>query len=240
MKDSTCILFCDESGRSGKEKFLVIGVLSCPRDDFFKFEERITKYRYKKIKWGEIKWSKSSDGKEYQDFYLGIIKGVLENTGISYKAIVIKKSQLDYKQYHKNNINLAFLKFYFLILRERMRNLNFSNFYILIDRLSVSEDMIREFKKFVRKYGKSEGIHCICQCNSHINNLIQISDFITGAIANCWNNNNSTKNSKILDYLEDKFHLKIRKREYYKSNQKTRFQIWRWKPVAEISALYRF
>lgn len=175
-------IYCDESRVENIDsKKMVIGALFLPRKE----KERITnsiKKIFKKYKFlQELKWSKIN--KEQKIFYKSIIDFFIEEKDLSFRCIIVDKSKVKYDQYHNNDEELAFFKFYYLMLRSRLSDDN--QYYIFLDKKPTRDkNRARALHSFLESYILLNRTNCnikhLQAYSSEENILIQLSDFFTG------------------------------------------------------------
>jgi len=188
-------IYCDESCVENVDaKYMTIGALLIPREKKQIIVTEIKKI-YKKHKINqELKWNKVNS--RHLDFYTQIINYFIKNNNLKFRCIVVDKSKIKYEEYHNNDKELAFYKFYYLLLEKKIKN-NFS-YYIFLDKKPTRDkNRARSLKAFLDSHilfnqSKSKIIH-LQAYDSKENILIQLSDLLTGLIAHA--NNQSIKNT---------------------------------------------
>lgn len=199
-------IYCDESRVENLDsRFMVIGALFVPRG--------IQKSIAKEIKgifssfnfFQELKWNKV--GGKYSDFNKKIIDYFISNEVLQYRCIIVDKSKVKYDVFHENDKELAFFKFYYLMLRNRLDDNN--QYYIFLDRKPTRDkNRARSLKAFLDSYVLLHRSNCnikhLQAYSSKDNPLIQIADFLTGLVA-FRNNSNLGNNPKSLvsKYFEE-------------------------------------
>ncbi len=191
MKDNFYNIYCDESSVDNpNRKFMTIGALFIKRNIIPEIRKKIKEIQSKHRIKGELKWVKTSRKtlKFYKELFNYLFS--LPNSNLEFRTIVIDKSRVDYKKYHDEDRELAFYKFYYFLLKNK---LSFGNFYyIFLDfRPSKSKNNVRRLKEFL-SFTSNDSIKWMQAYSSDENIFIQISDILTGAISYC--NNESNKN----------------------------------------------
>lgn len=195
---SAFYILCDESRVENKDsEKMVIGALLLSKNNKNKVRYDL-KSIYKKYEFNfELKWTKTSN--KYLKFYDELITYFLKNDDLSYRAIVVDKTKVDYEVYHDNDKELAFFKFYYLLLR----NLLHDNciYYILLDRKPTRDrNRARALKSFLDSHSLFHKNLCTIKhlqaYSSKENVLLQFSDFLTGLVgyANNRHREKTTKN----------------------------------------------
>ncbi len=225
-------IYCDESSVEGnhKHRYMVIGAFVIPRNKKKEFlsEMNIIKkeHSHREVKWSKLSKASVSIAKQIIDLFF-------EADYASYTSIVIKKDLVQLEQFHNGSMELAFYKFYYLLLRHKMHS--GYKYYISLDKKPVSiKNRVGVLKNFLSAYIKSSRTDCVIKSlqeyPSDENSLIQVADLFTGAIASKYNFDPSTKSSskkEILKYLEDKLGRGIdTPTDYFES----KFNVFCWKP----------
>lgn len=191
-------IYCDESSVDNpKLQFMVIGALFVYRKKVPELGKNIKKIKNKYHIQGELKWGKTSSltltfYKELFDYLFSLSK-----FHFSYKCIVIDKSKVDYKKYHKEDEELAFYKFYYFLLKN---NLDLDKrYYIFLDfKPSRNKNRVRRLGEFLSFTSNVGIIKHIQSYPSKDNIFIQISDILTGAVSFSKNKIGSSKNKEEL------------------------------------------
>ena len=188
-------IYCDECRPelfTSREKsgYLSIGGLWVP------VEERLTvKNAIKSIKaeynvWGEIKWNKVSGSK--LNFYQAIVKYFFENPNLRFRTILIDSSRVDLLQFHENDSELDFYKFYYQLIHHWI--LDFNKYYIFVDKKTNRlPDRLTILKKVLNNSNLSSQIISIQSLPSNEVILIQLVDLLSGAVNASFNQSHSSR-----------------------------------------------
>ncbi len=224
-------IYCDESRVENIESNkMTIGALFIPR----KKKKKIVgdmKAIFKSFDFAyELKWSKT--GEKYFDFYKKIIDCFTENQDMQFRIIIVDKSKVAYEKYHNNDRELAFFKFYYLMLKPRL--LDNSSYYIYLDKKPTRDKNIaRALHSFLDSHillhKKNCGINNFQAYSSDQNILIQIADFFTGLFGYACNEdvNNDAVKSKLVKYFMVK--AKIKNLCFSTSLSENKCNIFAWK-----------
>lgn len=216
MKDDVIIkkfnIYCDESRVENQDShFMVIGALLVPK--FQKksvskdIKEMLASYNF----FQELKWNKV--GNKYSVLYKKIIDYFISKEELQYRCIIVDKSKVKYDVFHKNDTELAFFKFYYLMLRNRLADDN--NYYIFLDKKPTRDkNRARSLNAFLNSYvllhRKNCNIKHFQAYPSKNNVLIQLADFLTGLVA--FRNNSSLRNSAkslVSKYFEENTRISL-------------------------------
>lgn len=210
--DETYNIYCDESRVENVESNkMTIGAFFIPRQKKKKIVRDI-KAIFKDFDFAyELKWSKT--GEQYFDFYKKIIDYFIDNQNMQFRVIVVDKSKVAYEKYHNNDKELAFFKFYYLMLKPRL--LDNSSYYIYLDKKPTRDKNIaRALHSFLDSYillhKNNCGIKHFQAYSSDKNTLIQIADFFTGLFGYACNEDidNNVAKSKLIKYFMVKAKIK--------------------------------
>lgn len=120
-------VYCDEANTDAltstkaRSQFLMIGSLWMPAEDRDSFKQDFKALREKHSVWGEVKWSKISPSRK--QFYLELVDLFLKSDGLRFRCIAVDRSQVDL-QFHENDGELGFYKFYYQLLHHWIRGRN--------------------------------------------------------------------------------------------------------------------
>lgn len=140
---------CDESGKNSSDKHFVIGSAWITKQGLSDFEKKVTELRLKHKCWGEIKWEKTKNmSDEMHKFYIEFINLAFDEIEICFKFIIIKKSILKMKLFHKGSDELMQYKFtQLLISRYAKRFLDEDGkkgLHIVYDKFAESKKSVEE------------------------------------------------------------------------------------------------
>jgi len=182
MKDNVYNIYCDESRVENPEsKKMIIGALILLRQKKKESTKQI-KAIYQKHNFNyELKWTKSH--KKYIDFYKDIIDFFVNENNLSFRCIVIDKDKVKLNEYHKDDPELAFFKFYYLMLRTKLLSQN--KYYIFLDKKPTRDrNRVRALRAFLDMYILRHRTKCSIKhlqaYDSKENVLLQVTDFLTG------------------------------------------------------------
>lgn len=181
-------IYCDESSINNKDLlFMWIWAIQVEREYknivLKNLKELKKQYNYNL----EIKWRKVSP--KTKDFYLALVNFFFDNN-LNFYSIIIDKEKLNLKEYHNNDEELAFYKYYYFLLKNRFQNWN--NYYLYLDqRIKKDKDRIKKMSEFFEYESQLRpenfNIKHIGEYDSNTHLLIQLADFFIWAI--CYDNN---------------------------------------------------
>lgn len=220
---------CDETRVENEDSnFMAIGALVIPENIKVELVKQIKTLKQEADFYQEIKWNKV--GKKYKKFYQDILELFIRNPALKFRVVIIDKRKIDYQTYHNNNKELAFFKFYYLLLREILDN--YSQYYILLDKKPTrNKNRARSLKSFLDSHAlfnrqKSQIKH-LQAYDSYENVLIQMADYLTGLIGHINNESQDSFKLKIAQYLQNQ--IKIDLTQTTRKNE-NKLNILKWEP----------
>lgn len=199
-------IYCDESSINNKNLlFMWIWAIQVEREYknivLKKLKELKKQYNYNL----EIKWRKVSP--KTKDFYIALVNFFFDNN-LNFYSILIDKEKLNLKDYHNDDEELAFYKYYYFLLKNRFQDWN--DYYLYLDqRNKKDKDRIKKISEFFDYESQTRiqsfNIRHIWEYDSNIHLLIQIADFFIWAV--CYNNNdlnNSISKKEVIDLISSK------------------------------------
>ena len=175
-------IYADESSIDNPlAPYMIIGAVFLDRKMVPRIKKEISKIQKEFFINGELKWIKTSA--KSLSFYKKLFSYLfsLDDKAFSYKCIVVKKDDVDYNKYHDGDKELAFYKFYYELLKNKLDE--GQNYYVFLDfKPSKSKDRVRRIGKFLTMVNQGIEIKHIQAYSSDDNIFIQIADILTGAV----------------------------------------------------------
>lgn len=210
MSQNIYNIYCDESRiENPRSENMIIGALLVPRKKKKNVAKKLKRIFQKHNFNYELKWTKVH--KKYLGFYKEIIDFFCDEINLNFRCIVVNKNEVKLEKYHNNDPELAFFKFYYLMLRVKLLNQN--KYYVFLDKKPTRDkNRARALHAYLDSYilwNKTEcGIKHFQAYNSKDNVLIQLADFFTGIMGFACNEDvQDSPKSKLVKYLKQK--LKI-------------------------------
>lgn len=201
VMNKTFNIYCDESchiEHDGKD-FMFLGSVSCAYPQIRRHTKRIDELKKAHNFYAEIKWSNVSQSKIR--FYLDLIDYFFD-TDLRFRAIGIKKSQI--KVDDNTTYDDFYYKMYYYLLNYKIDTLDHYNVYLDI-KDSLSAVKVRRLKEILNvKYGVFRNVQNICSNESL---LMQLTDFIMGAISYNMNDKLHRNQAKVAIIERIKKHL---------------------------------
>lgn len=201
-------IYCDESCHleNDNQKAMVIGGISCPdyaRQTVYNDIKKI-KLKHQISPFIEIKWNKVSMSKI--DFYKELVNYFFDNELLNFRAVVIpEKSILNHKKYNQSHDDFYY-KMYFYLLRKLLVRKDEINVYLDI-KDTRSGYKIKKLKEIINAHAEKNDLkrlENIQHVRSHENSIIQLTDFMIGAVSyKCRKLNANLAKKQIIDIIEE-------------------------------------
>ncbi|PVV54099.1 DUF3800 domain-containing protein [Chryseobacterium sp. HMWF035] len=189
-------LYCDESCHleNDHKRYMFLGSISTAYNQIKFHNENIKEIKARHYFYGEIKWSNVS--KSQFHFYMDLVDYFF-NTDLRFRCVGVEKSQINNDVFHQSYDDFYY-KMYYYLLNHNINSLYSYNVYLDIkDTLSAFK--VNKLKKILNtKYGVFRNVQNI---RSHESLLMQMTDFIMGAIS-YHNNDNEKKNISKIKIIE--------------------------------------
>jgi len=189
-------IYCDESSIDNpNHAWMVIGALFIDRDITPTIKDTIKEIRGRHNINGELKWVKSSARTTafYEELFEYLFS--FEPQKVTFRCIAIDKTKINYEKYHQQDKELAFYKFYYQLLKRRIKE--DTHQYLFLDfRPSKDKNSVRRLGDFLNLFTK--GIKHIQAYPSNQNIFIQLTDILTGAVAYSYNSTQQNKSKNAL------------------------------------------
>lgn len=199
--DKTFNIYCDESCHipNDHKDYMLLGSISCAFPQIKRHTKRIEELKKAHNFYAEIKWSNVSKSKI--KFYLDLIDYFFD-TDLRFRAIGIKKEQI--KCDDLNAFDDFYYKMYYQLLNYKIDTLDHYNVYLDI-KDTLSAQKVRRLKEVLNvKYGVFRNVQNIL---SHESLLMQLADFIMGAISYNLNDKDKRNEAKVAIIERIKKHL---------------------------------
>lgn len=187
-------IYCDESCHleHDKQSVMLIGGIWCLNQDVRLIANEIRQIKNQFNAKGELKWSKVSRAKK--DFYLALADYFFKRDSLNFRCVVVEdKSKLDHAAFNAGDHNSFYYKMYYTMLQNILdRDFHYEIYLDIKDTQSqkkiekLKEVLCNKFFDFDQKM-----IERMQQIRSHESELMQLADFLIGAIG--------YKNRKIQD-----------------------------------------
>jgi len=179
-------IYCDESRQTNPDDtYMVIGAISCRRDQKAHIFHKINTLKKEHRVWPEFGWKKISENRK--DFYMSMIDLFLFENPLAFRCIVVDRNVLDHETYNRGDEELGFYKIYYQMLIHWLKPGHTYSIYCdtkfnkIRGRFIDLRDIMR------RKLSGKARIMSLEQVSSTNQPLIQLADLFTGAVGYSWN-----------------------------------------------------
>jgi len=187
--NKTFNIYCDESCHleNDHKKYMFLGYISSAYPQVKRHVARIRDMKHKYNFYAEIKWSNVSMSKI--EFYLDLVDYFFD-TDLRFRAIGVEKSKIKCRE-NDCTFDEFYYKMYYQLLNYNIESRNCYNVYLDVkDTLSASK--VRRLRDILNvKYGVFRNVQNI---RSDESLLLQLADFLMGAIS--YNANNIEKKNE--------------------------------------------
>lgn len=178
-------IYCDESCHleNDHKQYMVLGSVSSAYNQVRRHTERIKDLKRKHHFYGEIKWTKISQSK--QKFYNELIDYFFD-TDLMFRAVIVNKTRLKNIAFNQSFDEFYYKMYYYLLNHNKNVNHSYNVYLDIKDTLGATK--VAKLKDILNiRYGVFRNIQNI---RSNESSIMQLSDFIMGAIAYHLNNQN--------------------------------------------------
>lgn len=185
-------IYCDESCHieNDHKPYMFLGSISSAYNQLKFHNENIKEIKAKHNFFGEIRWTSVSKSKHH--FYMDLVEYFF-NTDLKFRCVGVRKDKIDNGAFAQSYDDFYY-KMYYYLLNHNINSLYSYNVYLDI-KDSLSAMKVKKLKSILNtKYGVFNNVQNI---RSHESLLLQMTDFIMGAISYKHNNEEKLNNSKV-------------------------------------------
>lgn len=204
-------IYCDESRpdlfttrHKEKDHYLLIGGLWLPTEKRTEIKETIGCLKNKHKVGGQLKWQKVSYSR--LNFYQQIVDlFVTFGQDLRFRCIAVEADKANFKLFHDDDAELGFYKFYYELIHHWI--LDFNNYRIFCDtKTNRQPDRLATLQQCLRRGNISSQILSIQSVPARESVLIQLVDFLLGAVGSAMNNSLCPESAKAnaLQYLQNR------------------------------------
>lgn len=215
MCNNIISIFCDESCHipNDHNEIMTLGAITIPRTLVRSVSKEIREFKTRFNCNGELKWTKVSE--KNLPFYNALIELFAGNPDIGFRALVVKnKDRLDHDQYNQGDPDSFYYKMYYYLIRNIIENRLRHIVHVYVDiKDTRSAEKVRQLKTILANRFRDfdfDKIQKIQQIRSHESELMQMSDFLLGAVT--YKNrglNQSQGKLKIVSMVENKLRVSL-------------------------------
>jgi hypothetical protein len=163
---------------------MAFGATWCPRDEVRRLSDELRDIKKRHNARGELKWSKVSPSREA--FYLELVDWFLAEQPLHYRGLVVlDKQRLDHAAFNQGDHDLFYYKMLFSLLNKILSPDGEYAIYLDV-KDTRSRLKLKKLKEVLcnNVYDfTSQMIQHIQNIHSHESELMQVADFLTGALA---------------------------------------------------------
>lgn len=182
-------IYCDESCHLEHDRHpvMLLGAIWYPKDKIRAINKAIRQLKVQHNARGELKWSKVSQSR--RTFYLELVDLFLTTPDLNFRGLVVDdKSKLNHNYFNQGDHDSFYYKMYFYLLRNLIKP--YSLYEIYLDRKDTrSQTKVNTLHNILCRSIRDIEHECILkiqQVQSHEVELVQLTDFVIGAIGYRW------------------------------------------------------
>ena len=185
-------IYCDESCHieHDHKSFMFLGSISVAYNQVKLHTEKIKELKEKHHFYGEIKWTNVSKSKFH--FYMDLVEYFFA-TDLKFRTVGVEKSKINNEAFGSSYDDFYYKMYYFLLNHNLNSLYNYNVYLDIKDTLSAYK--VNKLKDILNtKFGVFRNIQNI---RSHESMLIQLADFMMGAISYQHNNEAKENQAKV-------------------------------------------
>ncbi len=201
-------IYCDESCHleNDRQPIMALGAVWCNKNEAKRLAQEIAELKRRHNANGELKWVKVCNSRE--KFYLDLVNWFFAEKAIHFRALVVlEKNRLNHDLFNDNSHDNFYYKMYFSLLNKLLSPESKYDIYLDIKdtRSAEKNHKLKEVLCNDRYDFTGEMIGELKNIRSHDSHLLQIADFLLGALSYKHRglNKNETK-LKVIDQIERK------------------------------------
>lgn len=179
-------IYCDESRHTSdsSDAFIVIGAISCPREQKRDIVHRIHSLKAKHNAQGEFGWKRLSPNR--RDFYWALLD-VFRDSPLAFRCLTVDRNILDHDTYNDGDTELGFYKIYYQMLVHWLQPGCAYHIYLDWQQNKSQRRFSDLHNNLTRKLSGRAKIECLEPVSSHNLPLIELADLFIGAVGYYWN-----------------------------------------------------
>lgn len=171
-------IYCDESCHieNDHKPHMLLGCVSSAYNQIKRHTERINYLKEKHHYYGEIKWSNVS-GSQLQ-FYKDLLDYFFD-TDLRFRSVIVEKCKINNNAYGQDYDTFYYKMYYYLLNHKKNSEYTYNVYLDIKDTLSAHK--VNKLKEILNvKFGVFRNVQNI---RSHESILMQLADFLTGAVS---------------------------------------------------------
>ena len=224
-------IYCDESCHLEKDNqpIMGFGAIWCPTSQVKRLTSEIRKRKISFQAKGELKWGKVTLSRV--DFYLGLIDWFFQENEIHFRTVVVRdKSRLDHEAFNQGSHETFYYKMYFSLLREILDPEFRYNIYLDIKDTRSRQKLLKLRDVLCNNVHDFTGemIHHLQNMHSKESDLMQMADFLLGAVSYRNRDLSSSETKiKVIELIENKINAPL---IHSTSKKETTFNLFLFTP----------
>lgn len=185
-------IYCDESRHTNpNDNYMVIGAISCLRDQKNDIFRKINTMKKEHRVWPEFGWKKLSNNRK--DFYMSMIDLFEKERSLAFRCIVVDRNILDHDTYNLGDEELGFYKIYYQMLIHWLKPGFIYHIYCDM-KFNKARGRFVDLRDIMRrKLSRRARIDSLEQVTSINQPLVQLTDLFIGAVGYAWNNKSESQ-----------------------------------------------
>jgi len=201
-------IYCDESCHleNDKQQVMLLGAIWCPQEEVMRLSNKVEDIKSRHKATGELKWSKVSNSR--LDFYLELVDCFLSETPLHFRSLVVlHKERLNHGLFNEGSHDNFYYKMYYSLRSKILSPEKRYNIYLDIKdtRSWLKLCMLNQILCNDKYDFTSQMIGNLQNIRSHESQLLQICDFLLGAVS--YRHRGLTNNPakiKVIEHLEER------------------------------------
>jgi len=171
-------IYCDESCHieNDHKPYMLLGCISSAYNQIKRHTKRINYLKEKHHYYGEIKWSNVSASQ------LAFYKDLLDyffDTDLRFRSVIVEKNKINNNAFNQDYDSFYYKMYYFLLNHKKNTQYAYNVYLDIKDTLSAYK--VNQLKDILNvKFGVFRNVQNI---RSHESILMQLADFLTGALS---------------------------------------------------------
>lgn len=179
-------IYCDESCHLENDGMpvMLLGAVRCSAAEVGPANEAIRDLKRRHGAVGELKWLKVSPS--HLDYYLDVAEYFFANEALSFRGLIVDdKTKLDHAAFNRGSHDSFYYKMYYYLLRPLLSRENSYEVYLDIKdtRSQRKIDVLKEVLTRSAHDYENVMLQRVQHVRSHEIELLQLTDFLLGAIA---------------------------------------------------------
>lgn len=184
--DKLINVYCDESCHLEHDNspIMALGAIWAPKEQIKRLSTELREIKARHNAFAELKWGKVCPAR--QQFFLDVVEWFFADNLLHFRSLVVSnKASLDHARFNDGSHDTFYYKMYFSLLRNILSPDSSYNIYLDI-KDTHSNLKVKKLQEVLRndRYDFTHSmIRTVQQARSHESELLQLADFLLGALA---------------------------------------------------------